>query len=313
MNQRLFRLATSVLWLSLSALPFNSSVGGMSMAAQTTAPPSACAEPTPDNASEPVTFFCLGVKEHTRGVDLPSDHPDRERHLEGAAAYYRRAAASARQDPGLQAQALEKLADVYSTWELNHLVERVQVLQQIAQLRPTELLPLFRLAQAYEDIETFDAAELTWVSAKQLKPDDPEPYQMLGDFYRRRANAFGRGQSGVEGLTASQSSIPTPDASGVYSVGRGVRAPERLDDLALGSEPGGRRVDVAIVIDEQGAVIDGRAIPKVIHYSDGSTEQVTSMEQIHEAVQQVRRWRFTPTIINDRPVKVRHVVLVNVR
>ena len=167
---------------------------------------------------------------------------------------------------------------------------------------PTELPPLFRLADVQEHQGEIDAAEDTLLSARRREPDSTEPYKRLAQFYARRVAAMQTVT--VKSAMADQPTSGTPDDKGVYRVGGGVTPPTKVDP-AIPQYPREAKalgvtgvVIVEIVVDETGSVADATVVRSIPLLDE-------------EALRAVRNWHFTPSVVNGQPVPVRMNVSVS--
>lgn len=230
-----------------------------------------------------------------------ADQADRMRTLSAAADVYQRASAAVR-DAGLRAHLLERLAGIYDTKHLAEPVKMELVLRELIAARPDDTAPLFRLARLQEEREQFDAAESTFMSARQLHSDDPDTYRQLAQFYARRVAALTTTAARTEASQREPRTAGAPDASGIYTVGGSLTPPPRE---GVPRYPEAARVAgiegvvmVEVVISEAGEVTDARVVRSFPFLDDA-------------AVTAVKTWRFAPTFVNGRPVPVRMTVSVN--
>src|SRR5712691_6482483 len=119
---------------------------------------SADCTPLPGAQTSATTEMCLGRDALTRGEAAPKGSAQRTDGFESAAAHYRRAATLAR-DPEAKARALDRLATTFDAQHLNDLGQEEPVLRELIATVPTELPPLFRLAEVQEHQAQIDAAE----------------------------------------------------------------------------------------------------------------------------------------------------------
>jgi TonB family protein len=145
-----------------------------------------------------------------------------------------------------------------------------------------------------------DAAEDTLLTTRRQFPDDIETYRRLAQFYVRRVTAM---NATVREQTPAELPNPgQPDQNGVYQIGGSFPPPRRLgvasypEDAKTAGIKGA--VQTEIVIDETGAVVDAQVLKSVPLLDEA-------------AIAAVKEWRFTPKIVNGRPVPVKMTVTVN--
>lgn len=230
-----------------------------------------------------------------------TDQADRSRTMMAAADVYQRASAAVR-DADLRARLLDRLAGIYDTKHLREPVKMELVLRELIAARPADMAPLFRLARLQEEREQFDAAETTFMSARQLHPDDADPYRQLAQFYSRRVAAMTTTAARTEAAQREPRPAGAPDASGIYTIGGALTPPPRE---GVPRYPEAARVAgidgvvmVEVVIGEAGEVTDARVVRSIPFLDEA-------------AVAAVRTWRFAPTVVNGRSVPVRMTVSVN--
>jgi len=165
---------------------------------------------------------------------------------------------------------------------------------------PNELPPMFRLADLQEHQQEIDSAEDTLQSARRNQPDSPEPYKRLMQFYGRRLATMQ--PVTVKSAFADSAEAGTRDADGIYQVGGGVQAPQRLDRPIYPPEAKAAGVTgvviVQVVIDPRGAVTDAKVVRSIPLLDDA-------------ALQSVRTWTFQPSVVNGEAVPVRMNVAVS--
>ena len=263
-----------------------------------TAQPSDCAQVV--GARTPaITELCLGNDALMKGESAPKGSVQRTQSFESAAEHYRRAATLAR-DPETKARALDLLAKTSDAQHLNDPAGEEPVLRELIATVPTELPPIFRLAELQERQAEIDAAEETLLSARRRQPDSTEPYKRLAQFYARRAAAL---QSvTVKDAFADSAKAGAPDDSGVYRVGGGITPPQRLDVARYPKEAQVAGVQgvviVEVVVDGSGAVTDAKVVRSIPLLDE-------------EALRAVQNWHFAPTVVNGQPAPVRMNVAVS--
>jgi TonB family protein len=274
------------------------SLVGSSQASSSPARPPACGMTVASDAA--IAESCLGDDSLRAADALPKTAAQRPRQLEAAADHYRRAASGA-STVAVRVQALESLTKVYDAQHLDQPTQVELVLRELIAQRPDDLRPVFRLAKLLEDQELTEAAEEVLLSARRQQPHDVEPYRMLAQYYARRATALSR---------QAQQQTPAPaagnpgerDENGVYRVGGPIAPPSRLDVAKYPPE--------AVAAGIQGAVLAEIVVNESGDVSDAKV--VRSIPMLDEAaLQAVRNWHFTPTMVNGQSVPVRMVVTVN--
>ncbi len=238
------------------------------------------------------------AEQEARLADAASHDPaERTRHLERAAAQYRRAA-QLTSATAAKTRALNALVGLYDRQHLHDVARIEEVVRELLTLAPNDYTPVYKLARLQEDNGLIDAAETTLLDARRQQPDSVDPYRMLAQFYARRATALVADKRATEPAP----SPGEPDANGVYRVGGPMEAPHRADVPEYPKEAAAAGIEgvvlAEIVIDEQGHVADARI--------------VRSIPMLDEAaLKAVREWRFNPTVVNGRLVPVRMTVNVN--
>jgi len=190
-------------------------------------------------------------------------------------------------DMAVKVETLTALARIYDVENLNNLSLLELTLRDLIAIRPNDPALLYRLAQVQEDQGSTEAAEQTLLWARQQHPDETEPYRRLSQFYARRASQV------------SLRSNPAPD-DGVYTVGGAITMPRRIagirnPELPRAADEAGvfGTVMMEFTVTETGTVTDARVvgIPRPL------------LDDV--ALQTVAGWRFTPTMVEGRPVRVR--------
>ncbi len=264
-----------------------------------TAPPSACSDGLSQLSDVATGQLCAAEQALRRGESAPKGGRERTQQFEAAASGLRRAV---NLSPRLETtvRALNLLATVYDADHLNSSTELEEVLRELIAATPDDLTPMYRLAKVLEERELIEAAEATLLDARHREPEAEEPNRMLAQFYARRVTALHTRNLRTPPETVS--SPGEPDATGVYRIGDSLPPPSRADvpkyppdALAAGIKGA---VLTEIVIDGTGAVTDARVLRSVPMLDDA-------------ALQAVRNWHFTPTLVNGQPVPVRMTVSVN--
>lgn len=276
---------------------------GWSLGGQSPASPSSqvsiCGQALATGLSASGAESCLGEDE-ARQANAAKESAERSRHLELAAEHYRRAANLA-SDDSVKVPALTALADLHDAKHLNQLERMEQVLREVVELQPNELLHVFRLARVQEDRALIDVAENTLLAARYRQPDAIEPYMMLAQFYSRRALA--RRQEAESQKAPSMATPPgARDENGVFAIGGALAAPSRLgvaryppEALAAGVQG---VVIVEVVINESGNVADAKVVRSIPLLDEA-------------ALQAVRQWQYAPTVVNGQASPVKMTVTVN--
>jgi TonB family protein len=218
--------------------------------------------------------------------------------FEAAAAHYRRAATRAN-NPTEKSRALALQATAYDAQHLNDLPQEEAALRELIATVPTELPPLFRLADVQELQAEIDAAEDTLLSARHRDPTALEPYKRLAQFYARRAAAL---QTAVKEAMAESPKSATRDDNGNFRVGGAIQPPRRLDRPAYPPDAQAAGVSGVVIVD---ILIDGTGT-----VTDANV--VRSIPLLDEAaVEAVHNWHFQPTLVNGQAVPVRMNVSVS--
>jgi TonB family protein len=197
------------------------------------------------------------------------------------------AAALRATDTATRVETLNELARIYDVENLNNLPLLESTLRDLIAIEPNNVALLYRLARVEEDQGLIDAAEQTLLRARQQHPDQVEPYRTLSQFYARRA------------ALVSLTSGPVPD-DGVYLVGGAIAMPRRIagirnPELPRAAAEAGAfgTVMMEFTVTETGTVTDARVLgPPRPMLDDVALETVSG-------------WRFTPTMVEGRPVRVR--------
>jgi TonB family protein len=191
-------------------------------------------------------------------------------------------------DMARKVETLTALARIYDVENLNNLPLLELTLRDLIAIRPNDASLLFRLALVQEDQGSIDAAEQTLLWARQQHASNPDVYRRLSDFYGRRT-------TGVRNATFATQA----DDTGVYQVGGSIAMPRRIGGIRRPELPraaaqagvlGG--VMVEFTVTETGTVTDARVVNSIPLLDD-------------TALDTVRGWRFTPTMFEGRPVRVR--------
>lgn len=261
-------------------------------------PRSACLEAYAADRGAAAAEICLG-EEAARTSGNVRDDAARTRQLEAAAGHFKKAVAlSANADT--KARALDALADCYDEQRLNDPKEMELALRELMRLTPTDLAPAFRLARVLEKEGLLEAAEDTLLGARRQQPDAADAYKMLAQFYVRRVTALTAADTRNAARPAAAPG--ERDGNGVYRVGGSITPPSRL---------GVPRYPA----DAQAAGISGVVIAEIVIDPSGNVAEAKVLRSVplldEAALQAVREWHYTPTVVNGTPTPVRMTVTVN--
>jgi hypothetical protein len=239
--------------------------------------------------------ICLAEEHVQLAKNAFHDDSERLRLLARAAEHYRRAA-DLSSDVEMKRRSLDAAAQLYDIPDLNNLPQREHVIRELVALSPDEVSLLYRLAKVQEDQGLWDIAEGTLAWARQKRPEEAEPYKMLSYFFQRRAAALT--PTVANARTYEVSAPGEPDERGVYRVGPGLSRPLRVSGPSSIVSDVIRVATVEIVIDERGVVTEARP-------GRGAPARLADA-----AAQEMRQWRYAPTIMNGRAVPVKMSVNV---
>lgn len=242
--------------------------------------------------------ICLGNVATAHADKLAKESPERTHELKAAAEHYKSAVSFTTQST-LKIDALKLLATCYDERHLHELAQLESALQEWMRLAPTDLSPVYRLAQAQEDDGLIDIAEQTLLDVRHQHPDIVEPNTMLMQFYARRVAAVR--QEKAQSDRQDDTPANERDANGVYRVGGSIAKPQQQNlglyqPELISDTPG--QVVAEITIDASGTVISG----KVVRSDSALLDEA--------ALQAVRNWRFQPTAVNGQDVPVKMNVTV---
>jgi protein TonB len=258
-----------------------------------------CAAP-PDAA---ISSLCAGEELMRRAIAPDADDEQRDSSWEHASEAFRRAA-DLSHDPAAKRFALERLETVYDEKHLDRARDAEPVLRELIVLSPADLAPLFRLARVQERQEQFEGAESTLLAAHQMKPDEIEPYRELAQFFARRAAALSAERERQDRADHPRDSNQ-PGRDGIYRLGEGVPAPEKISpdlpvslpaDVVASGVKGSVALEIVVGVD--GRVTDARVL-RSVPMLDAT------------ALATVRQWRFRPVVLDGRPIPVRMTVVLN--
>jgi TonB family protein len=246
--------------------------------------------------------ICSGDQAAWLANAAPKESAEKARQLEVAAEHYRRAVLLTSK-VATKVLALNLLADSYDAQRLNDARQMETALRELIRLTPNDLTPVFRLSKLQEDQGLIDAAEDTLLGARHQQPEAVEPYTMLAQFYSRRALARRRE---TDSQFAPQAGTPQVerDENGVYRVGRGMALPTKLSNVAAKYPP------EALAAGVQGVVIAEIVVNESGNVTD--TKILRSIPLLDEAaLEAVRQWQFSPSVVNGHTVPVKMTVTVN--
>jgi TonB family protein len=251
------------------------------------------------SASGATVVICQAEAEMGRGLAAAKDTVEWKRHLEEAAALYKKAL-SLPADDSVRGAVIDRLLTLFDTPMLDDEAEMLAAFQELATLRPHEAEPLLRLATYQESRGFVDAAEDSLLAARRIQPGDIEPFRALARFYSRRAGAMhARSRTQAE---REQTAPGMPDQNGVYRVGGGITPPRRFGNAAYPADALAAGVDGAVVaeilVDESGIVVDARVLKSIPPLDEA-------------ALKAVREWRYDPTVIDGKAVPVKMTVTVS--
>ena len=259
---------------------------------------SACSKALAEGMGPSVAELCLGEEQETKSRSA-REGADRERLQRAAAEHYLKAASLADRTE-LKVGVLDALARIYGTDGLDDYGQLEPVLREIIDLRPGELDPVLRLAKAQEDAKLFDAAEETLLAVRRQRPDQSDVFKALAQFYARRATAAHTAETVTERQPATAPG--EPDEHGVYRVGDAVKPPARLDRPVYPPEAQDLKVQGVVIlearIERDGTVGRARVLRSIPMLDDAALEAV-------------KQWEFTPTLLNGAPVPIMMTVTVN--
>ncbi len=258
-----------------------------------------CAAAMARGMSAATTQICLAETELARGESAQKDSQEWRRHVEAAAALYKRSLGLPA-DEVIKSTAIERLLRIFDVAMLNNQAEMLAAFGDLIALRPTDVEPLFRLAKYQELQVSPDAAEETLLSARRLQPTEIKTFQNLAQFYARRAGVM---HANAQKQDVQEQTVPgSPDRNGVYQVGGGITPPRRFGNAVYPVEAMAANIDgtvtAEITVNEQGVVADARVL--------------NSNPVLDEAaLKAVREWRYDPTMVDGKAVPVKMTVTVN--
>ena len=261
--------------------------------------PAECAMAMARSTSGATAQICLAEAEITRAQANATDKNEWRRHLENAAALYKRAL-TLPSDDAVKRAVIERLLVLFDAPTLNDETEMLAAFRELITLQPHEAAPLLRLAKYQESRGYVDAAEESLLSSRRLQPDDLEPLRMLAQFYARRAGAM---HAAARSQEAREQTPPgTPDKDGVYRVGSGITPPRRYGNAAYPPDALAAGIDGAVIaeilVNEAGIVSDARVLKSIPPLDEA-------------ALKAVREWRYDPTIVDGKAVPVKMTVTVS--
>jgi TonB family protein len=241
--------------------------------------------------------LCLADQQMRFGESQPQ--PQQRRQFEEAAEHAHRARSLAA-GADISAAAADLLSRLYDERHLNEVDHEQAALLDLIALRPADLTPVARLANAQERAGLGGEAEETLLAARRRQPDNVESYRLLAQFYARRVTALHRAADPKKPeppLGAVQ-----PDENGVYRVGGSIAPPKRVDGPVYPPEAREAGIQgvviLEITIDEAGRVGDAKVL-----------RSIPLLDQ--PAIDAVRRWQFVPSTLNGQAIKVKMAVTQN--
>jgi TonB family protein len=270
-------------------------------AALAQAPPPAtdCSIALARNTSGATAQVCLAEAEIARAQAMSRDTAEWRRHVETAAALYKKAF-TLPSDEAVKGAIVERLLSLFDVPVLNDEAEMLAAFRELSALRPHEAAPLLRLAGYQESRGHINAAEEALLSARRLQPDDIEPLRMLAQFYARRAGALHASAQAQQ--EREQTPAGTPDRNGIYRVGGDITPPRRFGNPSYPADALAAGIDGVVVaeilVNEAGMVSDARVVKSIPTLDDA-------------ALKAVREWRYDPTLVDGKAVPVRMTVTVN--
>ena len=160
------------------------------------------------------------------------------------------------------------------------------------------------LAQLQEQRGDAAAAELTLLDARKLFPSDAAVAAALARFYTSQAAMLRSTTMNVESGRQPCGVSTAPLSSAPVRVGGNIKAPTKIKDVR------------PVYPDEaRAARVQGVVILEIAVESDGRVAQACVLRSIPlldaAAVDAVKQWEFTPTLLNGAPVPVIMTVTVN--
>ena len=140
------------------------------------------ADPTLNEA-----YFFLGNSYDNLYRPARRGEPANDELLTKAVTNYKKAAENAA-DPKIKQLALEYLVAAYGPDKLNDPSQQEPLVQEMIKLNPNEPTNYFALAKIYEDNGDYEAAEQTFLKAKEVRPNEPTVYTQLAGFYNRQGD-----------------------------------------------------------------------------------------------------------------------------
>ena len=140
------------------------------------------ADPTLNEA-----YFFLGNSYDNLYRPARRGEPANDELLTKAVTNYKKAAENAA-DPKIKQLALEYLVAAYGPDKLNDPSQQEPLVQEMITLNPNEPTNYFALAKIYEDNGDYEAAEQTFLKAKEVRPNEPTVYTQLAGFYNRQGD-----------------------------------------------------------------------------------------------------------------------------
>jgi tetratricopeptide (TPR) repeat protein len=132
-------------------------------------------------------YFFLGNSYDNLYRPARRGEPANDELLTKAVENYKKSA-SVEQDPKIRQLALEYLVAAYGPDKLNDPAQQEPIVQEMIKLNPNEPTNYFALAKIYEDNGDYEAAEQTFLKAKEVRPQEPTVYTQLAGFYNRQGD-----------------------------------------------------------------------------------------------------------------------------
>jgi tetratricopeptide (TPR) repeat protein len=134
-------------------------------------------------------FFLANSYDNLWNANHRND-PANQRLLENAAANYQHAVEILQRSIPIEAKlsrlALEYLVHAYGSDKLNDPAKAEALILHMIQLDPTETSNYFLIANLYQDVGEYAAAENALLNARDKRPDAPIVYMQLAGFYNRQ-------------------------------------------------------------------------------------------------------------------------------
>ena len=276
-------IAQSMLLLTFLPQPSQSTT-------QPTIVPVQCEMQLPGESAEMSLEICKADQAVYQASQLGAAESERRQLFEAAVRHYNRALDLA-SGTDARMMILRGLLNVLQPSNHPDPYGREEAAHQLISLDPGNIDLHYLLAEAQEAQGRYDAAELTLLQARKASPT-LESFSRLTRFYAQAAARVNRNQ----GSTTGEPTLLLADAMDADRLATPPRRLEASSPVTSPTPAGAPTTEVEILIDETGSVSQARVA-----------------RSIDRAIlQHVRYWRFEPTIINGRPVKVRMITTVDV-